>query len=141
MSTTCVKCIECLRVFSAKKNLYAHIRKFHKDTLEIIKTEPDPALRVKCSVCSKLFSNTYSLKRHFKSHNENGDHTYSNESQKSSRLLCPQESCDEKCPNYRSLRIHLSDVHSLEIENEELEFNSLEGKLTFNKKFLLCYNL
>lgn len=109
-----IKCSECYSVFTQKKNLYAHIRKFHDKHYEI------PRERVKHSKCDRKI---------IVSHHVENDHTYrKNNTQNMSRLLCAEDNCSERFFTYNELRKHLTIKHDVSIEVENHVFDSLEGK-------------
>lgn len=127
-----IKCEDCKHVFSQRKNLYAHMRRFHNKEPISKKKENNNIL---CNSCSKLFGNKRALLRHIKnSHNED-DHNYSNPTKNGSRLLCPIDDCNERFSRYRSLDKHLNLKHSFKVETEYLEFNSVEDFQTWKDEF------
>jgi len=112
-------------MFTLKKHLYAHTRKFHNKNLFVIKKKAE----LNCNVCKKSFSLKSSLYKHqINVHKRQTDHDYSKNVQNISRLLCPVEPCVIRFLNYASLRHHLQS-HSIEVQKEEHEFTSIEGKI------------
>lgn len=126
-SNSVVKCKDCGNVFSQKKHLYAHARKYHKKNLFAFNKNPD----LICDVCNNIFTTKSTLYRHkINMHKTQTEHDYSKPPDKSSRLYCPQEPCAASFTNYVKLRNHLQ-TNNIEVEKEEHEFSSVEGKVIF----------
>lgn len=108
-----IRCPECPSAFfKEKKNLYAHIRKFHDKKSEV--------------------ENISEVKKTNKNLDGKSDlHNYASSSTRTSRLKCPYENCFELFFNYKTLNVHLLKEHSVEIEVEDIIFYSMEGMFCF----------
>lgn len=121
-----ISCTECEQVFTLKKNLYRHLRTIHHID-PIVKHEPT----FHCDICDKKFSTKSNLSQHTKKFHNISDHDYiceaiSASKNKKTRLICP-DLCDEEFPTHLQLCSHLQEDHELNIDFEELEFNSMQG--------------
>lgn len=133
-----IKCTECNQFFTMKKNLYVHLRKLHNQ-------EPCESKEksFKCDTCEKMFASKYTLERHFRNyHQSKTEHTYSTGSKNVSRLRCPEDNCGDVLSDYKTLRNHLLETHSLNTPLQEMEFSSLKGKekifCWYNGIFAIC---
>lgn len=114
-------CLFCGVLFTARKNLYAHQRKFHDEGPVVDK---ENVVAFICEVCGKPYSAKSSLDRH-----RSLSHGLSKEIDKprQSRLKCPQQNCCQLFKNFKLLRQHLGEGHNMEIKNEIFTFSSLSG--------------
>lgn len=110
------KCPTCAKVFTQKKNLYAHSRNIHNVELHQSKVQ-----NVVCKFCQKQFSTEKYLSEHIKKFHEIQPST------KETRIKCPYNTCMEKVSSFVTLRNHLSENHYINVELEELTFNNIAG--------------
>lgn len=78
----------------------------------------------KCQYCSKKYSKERYLSEHLR--NIHGTRI----SKKSTRIICPYDTCEEHLYSFVKLRSHLSEIHQTDVELEELTFDSISGMYT-----------
>lgn len=123
-------CDECNKTFKYRKNLYAHLRRFHdKDPLIPKETESV------CEICGQQFVNNSNLYRHIKQMHEGAASNV--EVLRKSRIVCPTLNCSEHFRTYENLRGHLLETHKIRIECSEFNFKAVTGMyLLKNMSFL-----
>lgn len=99
---TLIKCTICNKIFSQRKNLYLHTRKFHD-------TELLPVKKYECQVCNNHFLSTATLNTHIKTF-----HTDDNNLINKTRIICPYGTCNEEFFTFIRQRKHLCDIHEVE---------------------------
>jgi hypothetical protein len=105
--------------------LYAHLRNIHghkneKDPVSSKKNKPTKEL---CHICGKGFTNPSNLKRHrINLHNIKDGIVLS-----SCRIKCPYENCSEYYKNYKELRNHLANKHNIQVQLDEIHFETQSG--------------
>lgn len=117
-----ISCSICDKIFTKKKNLYAHQRNIHK--IEPLLKNHISDSKYECDFCQQKFVSKSSVVRHIKNFHQN-----TNETHNQRRIICPCETCEKIFPSHVQLRQHLSNAHDITIEYDELEFNSIEGKI------------
>lgn len=76
-----------------------------------------------CEVCGKAFKFQNCVKRHLKTiHNKKQDYN------KGANYECMEEGCDGKFGRNSDFVDHLQHKHLINLEHEEKEFSSLQGK-------------
>lgn len=53
------------------------------------------------------------------------------------QIICPTEGCEAKFRRYDMLRYHLFYKHDIEVEVEQLIFNTFDGEYTLLKCFMI----
>lgn len=79
---------------------------------------------VKCLICNKVFTQQNNLNRHYKN-------VHKSENSVSYNFNVFQNKCLDGCncsfKTLKELRVHLENVHNLDMNKENLEFKTFEG--------------
>lgn len=90
-------------------------------------TQEEPKEKLACPVCSRTYSCKSTLDRHMKQVHIDVDLEEARETLSSG--ACPL--CDAHVRNGDNIVVHLQEAHHVNIETEELHFDSIESRLFF----------
>lgn len=111
-------CEICEKNFANRRSLLKHNRRVHNVRVGRPKCIRRCTPQYECSECSFQCSKKKDIIHHVKVHVRRIE--------RGKRLICPE--CNETGQRYADLRVHIINVHNVELITEKITFDNEEGK-------------